>query len=310
MRYNIRVIFPEASEDELRTECVRRICPDADITSNGSVTAHFRAEAEALRRLDDLAAEYGRDRVILSGEDGWECLETDLMAEEEVSSLYRSIFPQEKSWDNGELSDAEKESRTGLLLASSSPRRREYLRLAGIPFASCAADLDEDALTRSADKLLQGKPFGIKAALTVMHLAENKACHLWRQHPLATVLGSDTLVAIDGKFLGKPTSKEEAFDMLRRLSGRDHHVFTGVSIVSAQRTDTFFTSTRVRFFPWSHRMRKLIQDYVDTGSPLDKAGAYGIQDEGALLVSMIRGDYYTVVGLPVSRVAERLANFF
>lgn len=310
MRYSIRVLDSVAPEHEARVEQVRRICPDAEIIEGKNIEVHFFEEADALRGIKALAAEYGRDRAILFSEDGWECMETDLLPEEAITERYRELFAQENKDEQDHESPDLHDPRTGLILASSSPRRREYLRLTGIPFTSCAADLDEDGLTQTADKILAGQPFGIKAALTVMYLAEKKARHLWNQHPKATVLGSDTLVAIDGMFLGKPTSRADAFDMLKRLSGRDHHVFTGVSIVSADRTDTFFTSTRVRFFPWSERMHKLTQEYIDSGSPLDKAGAYGIQDEGALLVSMIRGDYYTVVGLPVSRVAERLADFF
>jgi len=122
------------------------------------------------------------------------------------------------------------------------------------------------------------------------------------------VIGADTVVVIDGRVLGKPSGPEEAKAMLRQLSGREHQVITGIAVVDAatavSRSDSI--STGVRFVPLA---QQLIDRYVATGEPLDKAGGYGIQGYGALLVEGIQGDYNNVVGLPVRRLAELLGEF-
>ncbi len=121
------------------------------------------------------------------------------------------------------------------------------------------------------------------------------------------VLGADTIVVLDGKILGKPKNKEDAVRMLTELSGREHEVYTGVTLLGRQTAKTFYECTKVIMYDNSEEM---IRAYVDTGEPLDKAGAYGIQGRGTLLVKEIRGDYNNVVGLPVARVARELAGYF
>lgn len=117
------------------------------------------------------------------------------------------------------------------------------------------------------------------------------------------VLGSDTIVVLDGQIMGKPKDAEDAARMLRGLSGRTHHVYTGVALLSAKRQDVFYSVTEVEFYPLTEEE---IQNYIATGEPMDKAGAYGIQGRGAVLVKGIRGDYFTVVGLPVAETARHL----
>lgn len=190
-----------------------------------------------------------------------------------------------------------------LILASTSPRRRELLARAGFRFAVCAPRVEESAVAAR----LAGRP----PEELARELALCKAREVAARHPGAAVLGADTVVAADGRVFGKPAGPEEARAMLARLSGREHVVSTGVAVVAPGGVscgvscgmENYAVSTAVRFFPLSERE---IDWYVATGEPLDKAGAYGIQGLGALLVECIRGDYYAVVGLPLARAARSL----
>ena len=181
-----------------------------------------------------------------------------------------------------------------LYLASASPRRRELLDLAGIPYTTAPANADE----RFAD--------GTPPEEAVRLLARRKAEACFAQHPGAVVLGADTVVALGGASLGKPKTPAHAADMLRLLSGKTHEVFTGFCVLADGRCEVGAERTEVTFYPLAEEE---IQAYVATGEPMDKAGAYGIQGKGALLVQGICGDYYNVVGLPVARVARILRTF-
>lgn len=181
-----------------------------------------------------------------------------------------------------------------LYLASSSPRRQELLALAGISYTVAPSDVDE----HFAD--------GTPPEEAVCLLARRKAEACFARHPGAVVLGADTVVALEGQILGKPKTPEHAADMLRMLSGKTHEVFTGFCICTDDRCDVAVERTEVTFYPLSEGE---IQSYVATGEPMDKAGAYGIQGRGALLVKGIDGDYYNVMGLPIARVARILRTF-
>lgn len=176
-----------------------------------------------------------------------------------------------------------------LILASKSPRRKELLGLITDNFVIKTADVDE------------ALPKGITPDKAVEYLSKIKA------EPFAngvdTVIGADTVVSVDGKILGKPADRQEAFEMLKALSGRYHSVFTGVTIIEPESTVTFSVETRVKFFDLTDEE---INTYIATGECDDKAGAYGIQGKGALLVEKIDGDYFNVVGLPVSIVNKFL----
>ena len=178
-----------------------------------------------------------------------------------------------------------------LILASKSPRRRELLDLAGLTYTCIPSDVDETV------------PEGMAPEDMPEYLAAKKAEAVLAGHPGDTVLGSDTLVILDGEVMGKPATQQEARDMLNSLSGRVHYVYTGVAILSAQRRCTFTTCTKVEFYPLTEEE---IEDYICSGEPMDKAGAYGIQGRGSLLVKRIQGDYYTVVGLPIAEVVRHL----
>ena len=180
-----------------------------------------------------------------------------------------------------------------IILASNSPRRKELLEQVGIKFEVMSSDVDEITdKTAPAD--------------VVMDLSRIKAEAVARNNKGVVVLAADTVVAYNGQILGKPKDEADAFKMLKLLSGKAHQVFTGVTIVDeAGESNSFFESTDVLMYENSD---ELIKKYIATGEPMDKAGAYGIQGKGAVLVKEIKGDYNNVVGLPLSRVCKEL-NF-
>lgn len=179
-----------------------------------------------------------------------------------------------------------------LVLASASPRRRELLGLITPDFVVCPADADE---TLRPDAPLADE---------VVRLSLAKAQAAQELHPQAVCIGSDTMVTIDGRALGKPADRMQAAEMLRLLCGRTHEVLTGLAVLfPAGESRTLVTKTEVRFRRFGEEE---LQRYLDTGEPLDKAGAYGIQGHGALLIEGIAGDYYSVMGLPVAALGEIL----
>ena len=180
-----------------------------------------------------------------------------------------------------------------IILASASPRRKELLTMAGIEYTCIPSDAEENV------------PEGLDACAVPEYLSGVKAKAVFHQHPNDTVIGSDTIVYIDGKILGKPANKDEAFQMLKMLSGRTHTVYTGVTILSPGKEDRFTSSTAVEFYELSDEE---ILQYIDSGEPMDKAGSYGIQGLGAVLVKKITGDYFTVMGLPIAETVRRLKN--
>lgn len=179
-----------------------------------------------------------------------------------------------------------------LILASGSPRRRELLAYITDAFTVRVSDCEEKT------------DFSQPPELIVKSLAKQKGeAVIPLCSPDDTVISADTVVFIDGKILGKPKNAESAKEMLSTLSGRTHTVFTGVFINSPNGTALFADKTEVEFNVLSDSD---IADYIATGEPFDKAGAYGIQGKGALLVKGITGDFYNVMGFPVARVYREL----
>lgn len=176
-----------------------------------------------------------------------------------------------------------------IILASGSPRRREILSAAGIEFTVKTADIEE-----KTDKVLP--------ADAVRDLATRKAAAV-KGGPGDVIIAADTVVSVDGRFLGKPKDEEDAKNMLQTLSGRMHEVYTGVCVRCADVYESFSERTAVYFKKLSE---KQIENYIKTGEPMDKAGAYGIQGKGALLITHICGDFFNVVGLPISRLYDLL----
>lgn len=182
-----------------------------------------------------------------------------------------------------------------IVLASQSPRRKELLGRMGLEFVTQASKIDESAFD------------GLEARELVATLSREKAQWIARQLDGETlVIGADTVVVRDGAALGKPKDAEDAVAMLLSLSGRDHQVCTGVTVCRGERVLTQVEETQVTFRDLTETE---VRQYVSTGEPMDKAGAYGIQGLGGLLVEGIRGDYSNVVGLPVCRLGQMLKDF-
>ena len=186
-----------------------------------------------------------------------------------------------------------------LILASQSPRRRQLLSQIGLDFSVLPADIDEDAVSLT-----------LTPVDYVRELSERKALYIREEigGAKAIILGADTIVVIDGRILNKPANPDEAYAMLKQLSNRMHEVFTGITLVEShtgrivsevQRTEVYFRELE----------DKEIWDYIASGSPMDKAGAYGIQEDyGAVFVSKINGCYYNVVGLPLEKLYGMLSS--
>ena len=194
-----------------------------------------------------------------------------------------------------------------IILASASPRRRELLSLVTDNFEVLTADVDE----RAAE--IEMEEDGVPALRVSEHLAEIKAKAVYdtlteEEKENSIVIGADTSVILDNIIFGKPADREEAVNILSLLSGHTHVVATGVCVFAGQKKLVFTEETRVEFNVLDDYQKALIEAYIDTGSPFDKAGGYGIQDMGALLVKGIDGDYANVVGFPVSRLARELSN--
>ena len=181
-----------------------------------------------------------------------------------------------------------------IILASQSPRRRELLGQMGFSFTVRPAKGEELAHPE------------LTPAQLVEELARQKALEVSAEAASDdVVVAADTVVAIDGKVLGKPHDKVHAAQMLSALSGREHTVYTGVAVKRGETLLVEHEATQVRFRPLTEREIDL---YIQTGEPMDKAGSYGIQGYGALLVEGIRGDYFNVVGLPICRLGRMLAQ--
>ena len=187
-----------------------------------------------------------------------------------------------------------------LILGSQSPRRKELLSWLNIPFKIVTADLAEISEEEDSEKI-------------AMDLASQKAHAVWEQLPGTQecfVIASDTIVVLDGKLYGKPSSKDDARRILKELSGKTHEVITGVSFLfknsetNKMREHLFFDSTEVEFNEIS---KDLLESYIATGDSFDKAGAYGIQGPSLTFISKINGSYSNVVGFPLNKIVSELA---
>ncbi len=184
-----------------------------------------------------------------------------------------------------------------IILASQSPRRRQLLEQIGVEeFDILIPEADE-----SYDPSLPPEEIVCSICRKKADAARALACD-----GDAVIIAADTMVFLDGLRLGKPHSREEAFAMLSALSGRTHHVCTGVTVCRGERCETRAETTEVCFRPMTDAEK---WDYIRTGEPMDKAGAYGVQGKAALFVSGIRGDYFNVMGLPLHLLGQMLAGF-
>ena len=180
---------------------------------------------------------------------------------------------------------------TKIILASGSPRRKMLLESLGVDFTAVSPDTDE-----SFDEKLT-------PAEAAQHIAHKKAEAIARRHPGSAIIAADTIVVLHEVILGKPADEAQAFDMLCALSGKWHEVITGICIAHNGQSHMLAESTKVRFRDLSE---SFIKWYIATKEPMDKAGAYGIQGYGSLIVDRIEGDFYNVMGFPVSRIMGEL----
>ena len=181
-----------------------------------------------------------------------------------------------------------------LVLASSSPRRAKLLKDAGLDFIVIPSLVDEvvDEKYKPSD--------------LVVELAKLKALSVAKDYPNDIVIGADTIVVFEDQILGKPKDEEDAYRMLKLLSDDRHVVYTAVALIKGDKIKTFVSETEV----WMKNLSDLeIWNYIHTGEPMDKAGAYGIQGEGGSLVDHYKGDFFTIVGLPLKDVLDNLKNF-
>lgn len=179
------------------------------------------------------------------------------------------------------------------ILASASPRRTELLQFLNVDFK-----VDPSKIEEIIDESITNEEL-------VMSLAFQKAKDVSSRYEDEYILGFDTLVVLDGKPLGKPKDREDAFKMLKSLSGRKHVVVTGCAILRGEYQDTFYDYAEVVFNDMSIDE---ISEYLDTKEPYDKAGAYGIQGFGARYIKYIKGDYYSVMGMPVQKLYNKIRN--
>ena len=178
-----------------------------------------------------------------------------------------------------------------LILASKSPRRRELIEFVSDNVLCVSAEVEEYI------------PEGMRPQDIPSHLAKLKAESVAKSYPEDMVIGSDTVVILGDKLLLKPTNETDAFVKLRSLSGKTHKVITACAIVYRGETHSFYSETEVEFYELSDEE---ISEYIKTGEPMDKAGAYGIQGRGSLFVKGIKGDYFNVVGLPIAELKRKI----
>ncbi|MCC8160151.1 MAG: Maf family protein [Oscillospiraceae bacterium] len=190
---------------------------------------------------------------------------------------------------------------TEFILASASPRRKELLEIMGLDFSVIVSDADESAVSKDVPVHLYVQELALlKAAATAKTVLKNKN---------AVIISADTIVTLDGEILGKPKDEADAYEMLSALGGRVHEVYTGYCVMRIRDGKTVCKSvkTEVEFKPLTENK---IRAYINSREPMDKAGAYGIQGKGSMLINRINGDYFNVVGLPVSALADTLETEF
>lgn len=181
-----------------------------------------------------------------------------------------------------------------VILASASPRRKELLKLIFSDF---------DIIVSSVEEIV---PDEIPTDKNAEYLSKLKCSSVAKEYPDALVIGADTIVLADGLILGKPKTKDDAYRMMKMLSGKTHRVITGCTVMKNNKSESFSVTTEVEFYELSDDEINL---YINSSEPYDKAGGYGIQSKGGLFVKQIKGDYFNVVGLPVAELNRIIKNF-
>ena len=184
-----------------------------------------------------------------------------------------------------------------IILASASPRRKEILQNTKLKFEIQKSDIEEVILENESPESM------------VVRLAYENAYDVAQKNKYKLVIGADTIVALDNEVLGKPKDKEEAYQMIKKLSNKTHKVITGISLINISH-GMVVNDYVVSLVTFKDLSEDSIKDYINTNESLDKAGAYGIQGYGALLVDNIQGDYFNIVGLPISKLSDLLKDHF
>lgn len=184
-----------------------------------------------------------------------------------------------------------------IILASASPRRKEILENVNVNFTIVTSNIDEVILDQELPKD------------AVMRLAFEKCMGVAKQNEDALVIGADTIVVLENNILGKPNNEEHAYQMIKALSNKKHQVITGISLINLS-LDKKVVDYVVSEVTFKNLSEDTIRDYIKTKESLDKAGAYGIQSYGGLLVESICGDYFNIVGLPISKISDLLKEYF
>ena len=184
-----------------------------------------------------------------------------------------------------------------IILASASPRRKEILQNTKLKFEIQKSDIEEVILENESPESM------------VVRLSYEKAYDVAQKNKDKLVIGADTIVALDNEVLGKPKDKEEAYQMIKKLSNKTHKVITGISLINISH-GMVVNDYVVSLVTFKDLSEDSIKDYINTNESLDKAGAYGIQGYGALLVDNIQGDYFNIVGLPISKLSDLLKDHF
>lgn len=199
-----------------------------------------------------------------------------------------------------------------IILASQSPRRRELFKLVVKSHGICdfgiqAAEIDEKRIEAEIMANSNGN-FQETVENLVAELAARKARVVQKLNPRALVVGADTIVVLGEQILGKPADEVAAYQMIKALAGNTHQVLTGVSIRYRDWEERFVVTSTICFYRWDQQMQRQVADYVASGKAMDKAGAYGIQEEAGLWVKWIKGDYNNIVGLPIAKLNRRLGR--
>lgn len=181
-----------------------------------------------------------------------------------------------------------------VVLASKSPRRKQIMEMLNIPFEIIVADIDEKI---NPDNELRSE---------IENVSFLKALKVFNDNKDAVVVGADTIVVVNNEVLGKPKNEEDAKRMLKLLQGNMHHVITGVTILSNNESETFSNVSEVYFIPLTDEE---IEEYIKTKEPMDKAGAYAIQGIGAKFIKKINGDFYSIMGLPLSELGLKIKKY-
>ena len=188
-----------------------------------------------------------------------------------------------------------------IILASASPRRREILENFGFDFEVMVSDADESKISKNSMPVeIYVQELALIKAMAVSKKLKNKS---------ALIISADTVVYCDGEILGKPTDEDDAFSLLSKLSGREHSVFSGICVMDSKTLKSICSKEETKVF-FKKLSEENIRDYIKTGEPMDKAGAYAVQGFGAFFTEKVDGDYFNVIGLPVKKLAEIMEEEF